>query len=242
MWFEADWPAPASVRAISTDRQGGVSLPPFDGFNLGGHVGDRPEHVTANRHQLQGQAGLPSAPYWLNQVHGTAVEVLPSARITPQADASYSRQAGTVCTVMTADCLPVLLCDRAGTEVAAAHAGWRGLVDGVLEATLAHFKAQPGEILAWLGPAIGPAAFEVGPEVRERFVAQMAEAEQAFVPRGDRYLADLYVLARQRLARAGVTDVYGGQWCTYQDPQRFFSYRRDQQTGRQASLIWLQDA
>ncbi|MBY6188047.1 polyphenol oxidase [Marinobacter hydrocarbonoclasticus] len=239
MWFDADWPAPTGVQAISTERLGGHSVPPFDSLNLGTHVGDDAERVAANRSALQIQAGLPNEPVWLEQVHGTRVLTLPCGDVVA-ADASYSKQPGQVCAVMTADCLPVLFCDADGREVAAAHAGWRGLVDGVLEATLAKFQASPDRILAWLGPAIGPGAFEVGAEVRQQFVAADASAGTAFVAQGDgKYLADLYTLARQRLARAGVTRVYGGERCTHTESERFFSYRRDGQTGRQASLIWL---
>ncbi len=240
MWFEVDWPAPANVRAISTDRQGGHSASPYDSLNLGTHVGDEVGAVARNRTALAEQAGLPREPVWLEQVHGTRVLTLPIASAPPPADASYTETPGQVCTVMTADCLPVLFCDRQGREVAAAHAGWRGLVDGVLEATLSQFRAPRSAILAWMGPAIGPAAFEVGGEVRERFIAQDPAAATAFVARPDgKYLADLYTLARQRLSRAGVTQVYGGEHCTYSEPERFFSYRRDGQTGRQASLIWI---
>ncbi|MBW3165208.1 peptidoglycan editing factor PgeF [Ferrimonas balearica] len=240
MWFAVDWPAPANVRAISTDRLGGESVAPYESLNLGDHVGDEPAVVLANRAALSRDAGLPNEPAWLNQVHGTDVVCLPLTLAAPDADASYSAQAEQVCTVMTADCLPVLFCNADGTEVAAAHAGWRGLLDGVLEATLSRFQASPDAIMAWMGPAIGPKAFEVGPEVRAQFIARDASAAEAFVARPNgKYLADLYALARQRLLQAGVTRVYGGEACTFSDPERFFSYRRDGQTGRQASLIWF---
>lgn len=240
MWFEVDWPAPAHVRAISTDRLGGHSGTPFGSLNLGSHVGDDADAVSRNRAALVLQAGLPGEPVWLEQVHGTHVLTLPLTGPQQPADASYTCDPGQVCTVMTADCLPVLFCDRQGREVAAAHAGWRGLVDGVLEATLNRFQAPRSEILAWLGPAIGPTAFEVGAEVRARFIAEDPAADAAFVAQGEgKYLADLYTLARQRLNRAGITQLYGGDQCTYSEPDRFFSYRRDGQTGRQASLIWF---
>lgn len=268
-----DWPAPARVRALSTTRIGGVSRGPYGladgspgGLNLGTHVGDDAEAVAQNRRRLQ--SWLPSAPRWLDQVHGCAVvtdegtdgadDVEDVDRLAngvpPRADASISATPGQVCAVMTADCLPVLLCDRAGTVVGAAHAGWRGLCAGVIEATLARMDAQrkdagsPPHWLAWLGPAIGPDAFEVGAEVRAAFLEQALPSEgeaveQAFRPAAaGKYLADLYALARIRLARAGCVDVHGGDACTVSDPQRFYSYRRDGVTGRMASLVWLEPA
>ncbi|WOX48632.1 peptidoglycan editing factor PgeF [Aeromonas sp. XH] len=241
-WIEPDWPAPGNVRALSTTRNGGLSEGVFAGLNLGAHVGDEPARVEANRTLLQQAAGVPGPLNWLNQVHGTAVH--PVSREyggTPEADAACVREAGLACIVMTADCLPVLFCDRAGTVVAAAHAGWRGLQGGVLEESIAAMGCEPGEILAWLGPAIGPTAFEVGGEVRDAFMAEQAEAAAAFVPSSSegKWLADIYQLARLRLARAGVTAVYGGEHCTFSDSERFYSYRRDGQTGRMASIVWL---
>lgn len=233
-----DWPAPARVRACSTTRAGGVSAAPYDGLNLGDHVGDDPPAVAENRRRLS--TGLPSAPAWLRQVHG--VVVVDAARVSGpcEADAAFSRQAGAVCVVMTADCLPVLFCDRAGSVVAAAHAGWRGLAAGVLEATVAAMAVPPAELLAWLGPAIGPQAFEVGGEVRDVFLARDASAADAFVPAADgKWLADIFLLARQRLASLGVGGVYGGGVCTVSDPLRFYSHRRDRVTGRMATLVWL---
>ncbi len=262
-----DWPAPAQVRALSTTRIGGVSRGPYGladgsagGLNLGTHVGDDADAVAENRRRLQ--AWLPSAPRWLEQVHGCAVVTADgidgadggdgSANdAPPRADASITATQGQVCAVMTADCLPVLLCDRAGTVVGAAHAGWRGLCAGVIEATLDRMDRQrkdagsPPQWLAWLGPAIGPDAFEVGAEVRSAFLEQALPherdaVEQAFRPAAaGKYLADLYALARIRLARAGCVDVYGGDACTVSDAQRFYSYRRDGVTGRMASLVWL---
>ena len=231
------WPAPAPVRALTTTRAGGVSRPPWDAFNLAAHVGDAPQHVAANRAALRRRFGLPADPVWLQQVHGArVVEAGPAA----EADAVWSRTPGQVCAVLTADCLPVLLCDRAGDCVAAAHAGWRGLAAGVLEATVAALPADAADLMAWLGPAIGPDAFEVGDEVREAFVTADARAGAAFRPAGDgRWLADLYGLAHLRLAAAGVTRVFGGGLCTFTDRDRFYSYRRDGVTGRMASLIWL---
>ncbi|MFC5704696.1 peptidoglycan editing factor PgeF [Aeromonas eucrenophila] len=241
-WIEPDWPAPASVRALSTTRDEGVSEGVFRGLNLGAHVGDDAVKVEANRTLLQQVAEIPGRLNWLNQVHGTAVHPVSNQyESAPEADAACAHEAGLACIVMTADCLPVLFCDRAGTRVAAAHAGWRGLQAGVLEASLAAMGGDPADILAWLGPAIGPEAFEVGGEVREAFMAEQAEAAAAFKPSPNegKWLADIYRLARLRLARAGVSAVYGGEYCTHGDGERFYSYRRDGQTGRMASLIWL---
>lgn len=235
-----DWPAPARVRALQTLRHGGCSQAPWDSFNLGDHVGDDPAHVATNRATLC--AHLPAEPLWLTQVHGIAAVNRENCPKSKEADAAFSREAGSVCVVMTADCLPVLFCDRAGTVVAAAHAGWRGLVGGVLESTIREMAVPAGELLAWLGPAIGPTAFEVGDEVRAAFVADDAGAAPAFAPHGPgKWLADIYELARRRLRRAGVEGIYGGDLCTVSDPGRFFSYRRDGVTGRQATLIWLAD-
>ncbi|GAA4885746.1 peptidoglycan editing factor PgeF [Ferrimonas pelagia] len=239
MWLTPDWPAPATVLALSTTRFGGASSAPYAGLNLGQHVGDRPEIVEANRARLSTALPDGATIQWLDQVHGTDVVSLPTTLPLPQADASFTDQANQYCAVMTADCLPVLLCDRAGTQVAAVHAGWRGLHAGVIEACLARFQAPASQILAWLGPAIGPNCFEVGAEVRAAFVAEDRAAEDAFLPQGDRYLADIYQLARLRLQRAGVSALYGDHYCTASDPSRFYSYRRQGRTGRQASLIGL---
>lgn len=236
-WLMPDWPAPASVRACLTTRAGGVSLPPFDGLNLGDHVEDEPLAVAANRQVLVDALGC--RPAWLKQVHSPDV-VEADPRQVPIADASWSASPGIACAVLTADCLPALFCDRAGTRVAAAHAGWRGLVGGVLENTVAALGIEPAELLVWLGPAIGPQSFEVGAEVREAFVVAHAEAQRAFVPsrNAGKFMADLYALARIRLAACGVTTVYGGGLDTFSDP-RFFSYRRAPRTGRFASLVWI---
>jgi len=234
-----DWPAPARVKGLMTTREGGVSQAPWASLNLGDHVGDNPVHVAANRARLRQQ--LPNEPAWLRQVHSARVVEI-GREPNPEADAAYSRQSGQVCAVLTADCLPVLFCDRAGSVVAAAHAGWRGLAGGVLEATVAAMRVPPGEILVWMGAAIGPQAFEVGDEVREAFIAQHAEASEAFVPQPmpGKWLADIYRLARIRLNHAGVQAIYGGGRCTYQEAEAFYSYRRDGVTGRMASLIWLE--
>lgn len=241
-FIEPDWPAPARVKALSTTRQGGVSSAPFDSLNLGHHVGDDPAAVTANRAALLDTLPPGTKIQWLEQVHGTDVIQATGADSYPKADASICRQPGIACAIMTADCLPVLLCNRAGTTVAAAHAGWRGLLNGILEATIATMGEPPGELLAWLGPAIGPNAFEVGPEVQAAFTAHAAASDSCFLASPNRdghFLADIYSLARQRLTSAGVSAVYGGAECTLTDAPRFFSYRRDGQTGRMATLIQL---
>lgn len=238
-WITPDWPAPSRIKAVSTTRQGGVSLVPFDSLNLGDHVGDDSDLVVKNRQTLAEVMSMPTSPAWLNQVHGTEVVTLPLAvDEVPDADAAFTVAQGQVCVVMTADCLPVLFCNEEGTQVGAAHAGWRGLVNGVLEQTLSKFD-EPSKVMAWLGPAIGSDAFEVGSEVREQFMAHDAAAEKAFKPHNDRWLADIYLLARQRLQAAGVTQIYGGEHCTVSAPDTFFSYRRENRTGRQASCIWI---
>ncbi|MDR8367508.1 peptidoglycan editing factor PgeF [Pseudomonas sp. JL3] len=237
-WLIPDWPAPAGVKACVTTRAGGVSLAPFDSLNLGDHVDDSPEAVAENRRRLTDHFSI--QPAWLKQVHGIVVaQADPGLVVT--ADASWTATPGIACTAMTADCLPALFCDRAGTRVAAAHAGWRGLAAGVLEATLDSLAVPPEDVLVWLGPAIGPQAFEVGLEVRETFVQQLPAAAKAFVPsqNAGKFMADIYELARLRLAARGVTAVYGGGFCTVTDP-RFFSYRRSSRTGRFASLVWLE--
>jgi YfiH family protein len=240
-FIKPDWPAPGSVQALVTTRTGGVSQPPYDSFNLGDHVGDDPAAVARNRKILR--TFLPAEPKWLKQVHGTIVTHADNLDAPIKADASVALATGTVCAVLTADCLPVLFCDRKGTRVAAAHAGWRGLAAGVLEASLTALQSDPDELIAWLGPAIGPQAFEVGEEVREVFVRDLPEAATAFVPgQPGKWLADIYELAHLRLARAGVREVYGGGFCTYTDADRFYSFRRDKTTGRMASLIWLEGA
>jgi YfiH family protein len=233
-----DWPAPATVKALQTTRKGGVSGTPYGSFNLGSHVGDNPLAVSRNRMLLAPL--LPSEPVWLNQTHGLTVVNVAQAGCLPEADASVSSHPGAVCVVMTADCLPILLCDEQGTVVGAAHAGWRGLCDGVIETTVNAMKVPPPTLMAWLGPAIGPAEFEVGDEVRAAFVVQQPQAAAAFVPSASgRWLADLYQLARLRLNALGITRVYGGGLCTYSDPERFYSYRRDGVTGRMGTFIWL---
>ena len=238
-FLAADWPAPTPVRAGVTTRHGGVSIAPYAAFNLATHVGDDPAAVAKNRASLKDSLNLPAEPVWLEQVHGVAVVNAASTQ-NFCADASFASEKNIVCTVMTADCLPVLICNRAGSKVAAAHAGWRGLHAGVIEAAISALQETPDNILVWLGPAIGPQAFEVGDEVRTAFVTDLPQTAAAFTAtKPGHWLVDIYQLARLRLARIGVHHVYGGGLCTYTDQQRFYSYRRDGKTGRMASLIWL---
>lgn len=235
-----DWPAPSRVRAVSTTRTGGFGGGPYAGLNLAGHVGDDPAIVAANRRWLRETLQLPTEPAWIEQVHGIAAQQLP-APPGCVADAAWTTRPGEVCVVMTADCLPVLFCDEAGSCVAVAHAGWRGLADGVLETLVASLPVPADRLLAWMGPAIGPSAFEVGAEVRERFLADDAAAAPHFVAgnAANKYQADLFGLARLRLQRIGLSRISGGGICTFEDPQRFFSFRRDAVCGRMASLIWM---
>jgi polyphenol oxidase len=236
-----EWSAPASVRAAFTLRSGGCSSAPFDTLNVGTHVGDVPERVRENRQRVCAALRLPGEPLWLEQVHGATVFELHdrSGAAPAAADALIVRRAGEVAVIQVADCMPVLFASRDTACVAAAHAGWRGLVGGVLEATVARL-GDPSALTAWLGPAIGPRHFEVGEEVRAAFVAHEPQAASAFAAnqRG-RWQCDLAALARQRLRRLGVREVFGGDYCTYADPARFFSYRRDGQCGRMAALVWL---
>ena len=243
-WLLPDWPAVPRVRAVCTTRHGGHSTGPYRSMNPADHVGDDPAAVQANRQMLQRALQLPASPCWLQQVHGTTVidtAKVPEAGAVPVADAACCSHPGVVCAVLTADCLPVLLCDRAGRRVAALHAGWRGLAAGVIERTIEALQLPGETLLAWLGPAIGPAAYQVGDEVRAAFLKHDNMAQAAFQPdpKGG-WKADLYRLARQRLAERGVTAVYGGDACSYSDAGRFYSYRRDGVTGRMATLIWLQ--
>ncbi len=263
-----DWPAPANVRALQTTRSGGISSAPYHSLNLGTHVGDAPLVVARNRNALN--TLLPSEPVWLEQVHGTRVANADAANCREIADACIATQRGAVCVVMTADCLPILLCDTQGTVVAAVHAGWKGLAAGVIEATVSAMQttthenlsrknlarenaAQSLQLMAWLGPAISQTAFEVGAEVREIFVAQNPDATAAFTPSPHqkedlaeelgapkKFHADLYALARLRLQALGITQIYGGNRCTYRESDTFFSYRRDGVTGRMATFIWLE--
>lgn len=244
-WTQPDWPAPQRVRALHTQRYGaGVSRAPFDHFNLGARCGDDAAAVAENRELLLHGARLPQAPRWLNQVHGTAVCRFDATQRLdePEADAAVTAVPRCVLAVLTADCLPLLLCAQDGSEVAAVHAGWRGLCAGVIEESVAAMRAAPARILAWLGPAAGPQAYEVGDEVRSAFITRDAQAERGFrSTRPGHWACDLYALARQRLAAIGVVQAVGGDSCTISDPARFFSHRRDARTGRMASLIWIED-
>lgn len=235
-----DWPAPPNVRAVATTRRGGVSQGAFASLNLGQQTEDDPVAVTANRRLLGARLGLRREPAWLHQIHGTALVRADQVDEPPAADGSWTDQEAVACVVLVADCLPVLFCDRAGTRVAAAHGGWRGLASGILGETVEVLGSAPQDLMAWLGPAIGPDAFEIGPEVRKAFVERWPATEAAFRPgRGDRWFCDIYEIARIQLRELGVGDVYGGGWCTHSDPDRFYSFRRHGLTGRQAALIWL---
>lgn len=237
-----DWPAPTHIKAVTTLRSDGVSEAPFSSWNLARHVDDKPVHVDRNRTLLSERLSLPDEPFWLEQVHGTRVLTVAGADASDrQADGSYTHERGRVCVVLTADCLPLLLCNRAGTEVAAVHAGWKGLADGVIEAALRCFQSPAQDLLVWLGPAIGPQVFEVGAEVREVFLHKTEQADAAFTALGgNKYLANIYELARQRLQQYGVHAVFGGQHCSFSEDALFYSYRRERVTGRMASLIWIE--
>lgn len=236
-----DWPAPSGVRAAFTLRAGGVSAPPYDSLNVAAHVGDLPACVAENRRRLREQLRLPGEPAWLEQVHGTDVAELDGQEAGAPADAVITRRAGRVCAVQVADCMPVLFAARDASVVGVAHAGWRGLAAGVLEATVARLGVPPAGLIAWLGPAISARHFEVGSEVRAAFVARDAGAADAFAANArGRWQCDLVALARRRLAALGIVSVSGGEWCTHSDRERFFSFRRDGQCGRMAALIWLE--
>jgi YfiH family protein len=241
-WFEADWPAPPGVRALSTlrgDARSGLSEGPYGGFNLGDHVGDDALAVAGNRRRLKELAQLPSEPVWLSQVHGIEVADLDAPAAPGPADAAIARGPAKVCAILTADCLPIVFVTGSGDTVAAAHAGWRGLAAGVIEATVRAMGVPPGSLLAWFGPAIGSRHFEVGAEVRDAFLAADPNASEAFEPNArGRFTADLAMLARRRLQRLGVSRIYGGGECTFTRADRYYSHRRDGITGRQATLIW----
>ena len=238
-WIAADWPAPDVIVAGTSTRVGGVSTDRFDSLNVGAHVGDDAANVAENRRRLIESAGMPGEPRWLRQVHGTGISTASDDAGSPRADAAITTAAGDVLVIMTADCLPVLLCASDGNELAAAHCGWRSLAGGILGKTVAAMRSEPADLLAWLGPAISQAAFEVGNDVRDAFLAGSPVAEQHFEPndRG-RWQADLYGLARLKLAESGVLRVSGGGRCTFSESEKFFSYRRDGETGRMASFIF----
>lgn len=236
-WIVPDWPVPASVNALITTRAGGVSTGPFASLNLGMRAGDDPQAVAVNRARLN--ALLPQSPRWLRQVHGSFVVEADALSDEPEADAAIARRPGTVCAVLVADCIPVLLADRSGAMIGIAHAGWRGLARGVIENTVRTMAGAGRDLIAYLGPGIGPAAFEVGNDVREAFLARDSGAAAGFKPHAEgKWLADLFLLARQCLQHAGVREIHGGGLCTYSDTRRFFSYRRERTTGRMAALIW----
>ena len=238
-----DWPAPPGVRSAFTLRTGGVSVAPYDSLNLGASIGDSPEAVAENRRRVREKLRLPAEPVWLEQVHGVEVVVLGAPDLPPTGDASVARGAGCVCAIRVADCMPVLFAARDGSAVAAAHAGWRGLAGGVLEATVRRLGVPASQLIAWMGPAIGPAHFEVGEEVRAAFTATDVDAASAFVANArGRWQCDLYALARRRLAGIGISGIYGGGWCTFAEADRFFSYRRSGQCGRMAALIWIEQS
>ncbi|MES9832205.1 MAG: peptidoglycan editing factor PgeF [Candidatus Thiodiazotropha sp. LLP2] len=238
--IQPDWPAPANVRACTTTRIGGVSQGSFDSLNLATHVGDDPAAVTHNRRELFSECGFPSEPFWLNQIHGCKIADSYQDQPGCEADGAVTANTGVVCAVLTADCLPLLLTDTQGREVAAVHAGWRGLAAGIIEQAISRMQARPESILAWMGPAIGATAFEVGEEVRQTFIADADGDKQGFKQgRPGHWWADIYLLARLRMERAGVGFISGGDYCTVTDRERFYSYRRDGMTGRMASLIWL---
>ncbi|HSH97719.1 MAG: peptidoglycan editing factor PgeF [Methylophilaceae bacterium] len=235
-----NWPAPANIKALQTTRTGGLSQDPYSSLNFGDHVGDDALAVARNRQLLN--PFVPTEPLWLKQTHSTIAVNAALTSCLPEADAAYSKQKNVVCAVMTADCLPILLCDEAGTKVAAIHAGWRGLLDGVIERTIKALEIAPQNLLVWLGPAIGPTAFEVGRDVYDGFVEHDADSVKAFAQQNtrDKWLADIYQLARLRLTNLSVTKLYGGDYCTHSDQKRFFSFRRDGDTGRMATLIWFE--
>ena len=240
-FIRPDWPAPANVHALTTLRSGGYSSGPYASFNLAAHTDDDPDAVHNNRRLLREYFRLPGEPVWLQQVHSNSIVTADAAASESEADGSWTRAGATVCVVMTADCLPVLICDRQGSRVAAAHAGWRGLHAGVISQAVNTLKADPADLMVWLGPAIGPQAFEVGEEVLQAFIDKDSRNSTGFRQRDDRrWLCDLYELARIKLLMLGITSIFGGNECTFSDHRRFYSYRRDGKTGRMASLIWLE--
>ncbi len=235
-----DWPAPDTVKAVSTTRQGGFSHPPFDSLNLGLHVGDSANNVEKNRNHLIEMAQLPEPPHWLKQIHGTTVSMASTWQHGDEADAIVSTEPHQVCTIMTADCLPILLCNQQGNMVAAIHAGWRSLAAGIIEKTLLKFDCAPQEIIAWFGPAIGSTQFEVGQDVFDAFYQHSPQAKHAFLQTDKtHYLANIYQLAKQRLNSKNIHSIYGGDFCTVTESNKFFSYRRDGITGRMVSMIWI---
>lgn len=240
MYVTPDWPAPKRIRAYTTTRNGGFSQAPFDSFNLAAYVNDDIEHVDANQSALIKDLDLPKAPIWLHQVHGNCAVRIDECNTSPDADASITQKENTICAVLTADCLPVLLCNRDGTEVAAVHAGWKGLLVNVIDATIAAMHASPDDIIAWMGPALGPDHFELSHNVYADFLNANPDYGTAFDPHNKRWHLDCYAIAKIQLMNAGVTNIYGGDFCTFKERDRFYSYRRDKGiTGRMASLIYI---
>ena len=236
-WLVPDWPAPANIHAATTLRTGGVSRGTFSSLNPATHVSDDNERVRQNRQIIRAMLALPAEPVWLAQIHSNRAVKAVKTALLEQADASYTNESGVVCAVMTADCLPLLICSTDGAQIAAIHAGWRGLLSGVITNTVVAMQQQ--DFLVWLGPAIGPDCFEVGPEVREAFLEKSVTFNDAFKRQGNgKWLADIYQLARIELAALGIVNVYGGTHCTFTEHERFYSYRRESQTGRMATLIW----
>ncbi len=232
-----DWDVPSNIHSAMTLRQGGISLGDYSSLNPATHVDDDFNSVLINRQCIKESLALPSNPVWLNQTHSTEVIQADTVKFLTNADASFTSKRGIVCTVLTADCLPILLCSKEGNQIAAIHAGWRGLLAGIISNVLKVMR--PTQLSVWLGAAIGSCCFEVGREVRELFIAKHFKFSHAFVQKSSqKYLADIYQLARIELNLKGVNNIYGGEFCTVCDPQRFYSYRRDQQTGRMATLIW----
>ena len=242
MLITPDWPAPNNIKTLSTTRSGGISSPPFDSLNLSQHVGDNIKFVEQNRQALINQAKLPESPRWLKQTHSTKVSLSSTWQAGDKADAIFSNQINHVCPIMTADCLPILLCDQHGQQVAAIHAGWRGLAAGIIEQTLTNFNCPGSQIMAWCGPAIGSQQFKVGLDVVDCFTQHSQQTMEKAFEQVDsiHYLADIFLLAKQRLISQGVSAIFGGEHCTVSDPTHFFSYRRDGATGRMASMIWIE--
>jgi hypothetical protein len=240
--IEPDWPAPREIRAFTTTRRGGVSVGPFADFNLAEHVGDAPAAVGANRQRLRAALGLPSTPHWLMQVHGTTVIPAEPGGPPVRADGAITTTSRTVCAMLTADCLPVLLCDKAGSCVAALHAGWRGLANGIIGAGIQAMPRPPGDLLAWIGPGISAARYEVGDDVRDCLVRANGEYADCFRRNGARWNCDLRGLCERELLAQGVSSIYHCRQCTFEHPEKFFSYRRERTTGRMASLIWIDRA
>lgn len=237
-----EWPAPKNIHAVQTTRLGGYSAEPFLSFNLGSHVNDAPENVEKNREKLRSELNLPSEPFWLEQIHGNICIPAATPSSPPKADASFTREADQVCAILTADCLPILVCSQEGQEIAGIHAGWRGILNGVITETLQQLQTPANRLMAWLGPTLSPENCELNAQIRLAFIQKNPDNKRAFyVQKPDRCFADLAELARMQLQQFGVQQIYGGNFCTYRDEALFFSHRRDQgKTGRMATLIWFE--